>query len=117
MTLRIEDIALAPNPRPTIRKILTFLGAINDDMSEENDMHINDLIERAVLFVSNHSQSYGGNKYDEEQKKKMLSKLGLSDVGKNEVFGELSTEAAFDHFGYKRHDWGLAEEQWTAKKG
>jgi len=119
MTLRIEDIALDPNPRPTIRKILTFLGTIHESMTEEDNRYVDDLVERAVVFLGNHSHSYGGNKFTPEQKENMLDKLGLSATREEAREGSniLSTNAAFDHFGYKRNDWGLTEEQWTAKKG
>jgi hypothetical protein len=118
MTLRIEDIALAENPRPTIRKILRFLGTINDAMTPEENEHVGELVEQAVKFVGNHSSTYGGNKLSAATKRQRLAKLGLTrqwtPAGGG---GVLSTQSAFDHFGYNHGKWGLAEEQWSAMKG
>jgi hypothetical protein len=115
LTLRVEDIALAENPRPTIRKILRFLGTVHDAMTPEESDYADELVEQAVLFVGNHASTYGGKSLGAEKKTDMLAKLDLR-YDRPPPAGS-ATQAAFDHFGYNRVEWGLAEEQWSATKG
>jgi hypothetical protein len=105
ITVRIEDIALDEDPRPSLTRLAQFIGT---DASYQ-------LIEDAVKLVGGHSKSYGGNKNSAQEE---LNYLKQWSVRKEDALTPGSAILmAFQTFGYKLHEWGLAERHWTATTG
>ena len=111
LALRVEDIALDPNPAPTIDKVLRYLNIGQAHFSPKYTSR-EQFIDAITDKVKGHSKSYGGNKYSPSRKKSLLQ-------GPLKVTNDPAsvTFQALEFFGYKIDEWGIEEEAWTAKHG
>jgi hypothetical protein len=131
-TLRIEDLALDPDPRPTLRRLLKFLGSHGDAGAEQ-------VLEAAIVASGNHSSSYGGNKFRQKGQNSLKHALNGLDLPyqaatdtthKPPVGPDLETLphagssvetldipavlVGLQYFGYGVNDWGVSLRHWSA---
>ena len=108
LALRVEDIALDPNPQPTVERVLDFLGIKEVHYQEQYESR-DAFVEAVVSKITGHSRSYGGNKYNDKLRKERMKQVFKVNHDNSSVAYQ-----SLKFFGYKIDDWGLEEYGWTA---
>jgi len=111
LALRVEDIALDPNPHPTVERVMDFLGLADVHYVPKYGSR-DAFVEAVVGKITGHSKSYGGNKYTTKMREDYMQQV--FDVRRD------NTSVAYQSlkfFGYRVDDWGLEQMAWTATHG